>query len=58
VALPFEKLCEERAGRPRSQYEDPHGAGKTVSQSYGRYGPDECPGSHARVQIARFQTSS
>jgi hypothetical protein len=32
VALALQKLCEERAGRSRSQNEDPHGVGKTVSQ--------------------------
>jgi hypothetical protein len=32
VALPLQKLCEERAGRSRSQNEDPHGLGKTVPQ--------------------------
>lgn len=32
VALPLQKLCEERAGRSRSQNEDPHGVGETVPQ--------------------------
>jgi len=32
VALALQKLCEERSGRSRSQNEDPHGVGKTVSQ--------------------------
>ena len=32
VALTVEKLCEEGAGRPRSQNEDPHGVKETLSQ--------------------------
>jgi hypothetical protein len=32
VPLSVEKLCEERAGRPRSQNEDPHGVKETLSQ--------------------------
>ena len=32
VPLALQKLCKERAGGSRSQNEDPHGVGKTVSQ--------------------------
>ena len=32
VALALQKLCKEGAGRSRSENEDPHGVGKTVSQ--------------------------
>jgi hypothetical protein len=32
VALTVEKLCEEGAGRPRSQNEDPHGVKETLPQ--------------------------
>ncbi len=34
VALTVEKLCEEGAGRPRSQNEDPHGVKETLPQEW------------------------
>jgi hypothetical protein len=43
VALTLQKLCEKRAGRSHSQYEDPHGVGKTVSQERGTPGTGRNP---------------